>query len=568
MAPDIARAVQAARLQFAYSNLPMSLVISILLAAMTAIMLHGSGALTTRLSWFGCLAAVNGLRLLDYRQYRADSSRNDVDLAAYDRHLLVGCCVAGLLWGSSAILFLPSQPELQFFLAFVIAGVSSGAVSSLSVAPPAAYAFVFPCVLPLTVQFLCAGDALHLVMGIMTALYMLILALVAHRGHLQLTRLVASRLETQSTQAALRSSEVQRQNSDERLRVAAEAGQIGVWEWDLRSNELLWDERMYRMYHVDANGTSGHYDMWRLRVHPADLARVEKELQTAVTGSNEFRTEFRIVWPDNEERFIKAAATVGRSTEGTALRVTGINLDITELRRLERIKSEFVSVVSHELRTPLTSIRGSLGLLVNDTTGTLPTGAKDLLRVADRNAARLGSLIEDLLDVEKLEAGKLRLQLQSQPLRPLIEQSLEVNTPYATQHAVTLELTGETSNTAVMVDADRIIQVMTNLLSNAVKFSPLGSRVLIMIERTATNGLRVAVRDCGSGISPQFRPHLFTKFSQCDASDSRPKGGTGLGLAISKALIEEMGGSIGFEAAEGQGTIFFFELPTCELPAC
>src|SRR5581483_10830738 len=129
--------------------------------------------------------------------------------------------------------------------------------------------------------------------------------------------------------------------------------------------ELVWDERMYRLYCIDPAGASQHYDMWRLRMHPADLARVERELATAFEGEGDFKSEFRILLPSGEERVIKAAATVGRDAAGKALRMTGINLDITELRRLERIKSEFVSVVSHELRTPLTSIRGSLGLVIN-----------------------------------------------------------------------------------------------------------------------------------------------------------------------------------------------------------
>ncbi|MBV9969871.1 MAG: HAMP domain-containing histidine kinase, partial [Xanthobacteraceae bacterium] len=217
--------------------------------------------------------------------------------------------------------------------------------------------------------------------------------------------------------------------------------------------------------------------------------------------------------------------------------------------------------VSHELRTPLTSIRGSLGLVINETIATLPAGAKALLRVADRNAERLGNLIDDLLDVEKLEAGKLRLDMKDQPLRPLIEQAIEVNAPYAAQHDVRLELAADSVGVSVVADADRLIQVLTNLLSNAVKFSPTGGRVCVFEKRTEPGRLRVSVRDRGPGIAPQFQARIFTKFSQCDASDSRHKGGTGLGLAISKALIEQMGGVIGFEAAPDGGTVFFFELP-------
>jgi signal transduction histidine kinase len=559
---SLERAVQSARLDFAFNGLPTSLMVSVLLAGLTATMLRGSASAAILWSWFSCLAAVNGMRLLHYSSYRSNRLNIERDLRRHDRQLLIGCFLGGAIWGGSALLFLPKAPELQFFLAFVIAGVSSGAVSSLSVAPQAAYAFVLPCVLPLTVRFISSGDAIHTVMGIMTGLYMLFTTMVARRGHLQLTHLVSSRLEAQSSQAALESSESQRRVSDERLRIAAEAGQIGVWELDLKSKNLVWDERMYRLYCIDPASAQPHYDMWRLRLHPVDLAPVERELAMAIDGPGDFKSEFRILLPSGEERFIKAAATVSRDASGRALRMTGINLDITELRRLERIKSEFVSVVSHELRTPLTSIRGSLGLLINETAGPIAGNARELLRVAERNAQRLGSLIDDLLDVEKLEAGKLRLDVHVQTLRPLIEQALEANAPYAKQHDVRLELAGEHSaGVRAAVDAKRIAQVLTNLLSNAIKFSPGGSAVSVYLGRPTPDRVRVEVRDSGPGIAKEFRARIFTKFSQSDASDARLKGGTGLGLAISKGLIEQMGGIIGFEVPDRGGTHFFFELP-------
>jgi signal transduction histidine kinase len=543
----ISREVQAARLEFAFNGLPLALGVSVVLAGMTGVMLWGAAEPFIMLGWFVCLAGVNALRLLYYRHYHTCLAADRADLASLDRGLLSGCLAGGAVWGSSALLFLPSAPELQFFLAFVIAGVSSGAVTSLSVAPRAAYAFVVPCVVPLGCRFLFAGDALHAVMGVMTFFYMGVVILVARRGHIQLTGMVASRLEAQ--------------HSDERLHVAAEAGQIGVWEWDLQTGALMWDERMHQIYRVAPTPNSNNRDVFRLRVHPTDLERVENELAAAVANASRFQSEFRILWPDGAERCIKAAADVLRTSEGGAVRVVGINLDITELRRLERVKSEFVSTVSHELRTPLTSIRGSLGLVVNDAAGEIPVGAKALLRVADSNAERLGALIEALLDAQRLESGKLRFEAQEQRLSPLIQQAMDANTPYALQHQVTFQLADTAADVTARVDGPRILQVMTNLLSNAVKFSPCGTCVWITLTQPIPERVKVSVRDQGPGVSPEFRARLFSMFSQGDASDSRAKGGTGLGLAISKALIEHMGGTIGFVSHEGTGTTFFFELP-------
>ncbi len=559
---EIARAVQAARLEFAFNGLPLALIVSVVLAGMTAVMLRGSAASSTLATWLACLIAVNAVRFVHYRHYRSRHSRDEGTLGAFDRRLFFGYLASGVVWGSAALLFLPHAPELQFFLAFVIAGVSSGAVTSLSVAPLAAYAFVAPCVLPLALRFLLAGDALHAVMGVMTCFYMGVVVLVARRGQAQLTRMVESTLEAQHNRAALDSSEVLRRATDARLRVAADAGQIGVWEWDLRSNELMWDERMCQIYRVEPVVNSDYRDVWRLRLHPADLARVEAELARAVAAAARFKSEFRIVWPDGEDRYLRAAAQVQRAPDGSPLRLIGINIDVTELKRLERVKSEFVSTVSHELRTPLTSIRGSLGLVINGAAGAVSESAKGMLRMADRNAERLGSLIEDLLDVESIDSGRLRLELRAQTLQPLIQQALDANTPYAAQRQVTFEFSSTAAPNAIArVDAQRILQVMTNLLSNAVKFSPREGAVSVALSQPGPQRVRVEVRDRGPGISAEFQEKIFTLFAQGDASDSRPKGGAGLGLAISKTLIEHMGGVIGFAGNDGGGTTFFFELP-------
>jgi signal transduction histidine kinase len=559
------QAVRAARLEFAFGSQPMSFAVSIVLAAMTVGVLRAPGNEALLLIWFGGLFALNAGRFVHYRHYRADCATGRADLARWDRMLFLGCVAAGSLWGSSAVLFLPTQPALQFFLAFVIAGVSAGAVSGLAMASRAAYAFVLPCVLPLTLRFVIHGDLLHEVMGTMTALYTVILSLVARRGDVQLRRLVSSQLDAQASRHALRSSEVDRHVSDERLRVAAEAGEIGVWEWDLSTNTLAWDERMHQLYRISPVAGSTSYELWRQRLHPADLARVESQLKDTVLGSGDFKSEFRILWPSGEERSIRACATRIQDAQGTRVRVTGINLDITDLRRLENIKREFISVVSHELRTPLTSIRGSLGLVINNAAGEVPEPAKELLRVADRNAERLAALIEDLLDIETLETGKLRLELIPQRLAPLIERALSANGPYAHAHEVNLALGGNYADACAAVDSNRLLQVVTNLLSNAVKFSPTGATVEVILCEAGDHGIRVEVRDHGPGISHAFQPHVFGKFTQGDSSDSRARGGTGLGLALSKALVEQMGGTIGFETTLGTGTTFFLELPRCTL---
>ena len=239
---------------------------------------------------------------------------------------------------------------------------------------------------------------------------------------------------------------------------------------------------------------------------------------------------------------------------------TGIIRDTTERKKIERLKGEFVSMVSHELRTPLTSILGSLGLVSAGVTGNLPDQSKNMVDIAYKNSERLLKLINDILDIDKIESGKMRFDLQPLEIMPLIQQSLESNAGYGKQYNVNFLVTHGLPEAKVTVEADRFIQVMSNLMSNAAKFSPEGATVEINVQRHVKN-LRVSVRDYGSGIPDSFKEKVFQQFSQADSSDSRQKGGTGLGLSICKAMIEKMGGEIAFENQEGGGTLFYFDLP-------
>ncbi|HEY9657297.1 MAG TPA: ATP-binding protein, partial [Allocoleopsis sp.] len=297
-----------------------------------------------------------------------------------------------------------------------------------------------------------------------------------------------------------------------------------------------------------------------------------------------------IVTKSGEERCIAWNNTILQDSEGNRVGIISIGEDITERQRVEKMKNEFIGIVSHELRTPLTSIRGSLGLLATGVMDDEPDDMKRMIEIAAIDTERLVRLVNDVLDLEKLESGKVSLVREWCDATDLIQRSLEIMESSAQEVGVQLVL--HPVSVPVWVAPDRIIQTLTNLLSNAIKFSPTGGTVTVSAEirqrdsRQPGSGgigtpeslkrltssssfsfsaspthLLFSVQDQGRGIPANKLETIFGRFQQVDASDSREKGGTGLGLAICKSIVQQHDGQIWVESNWGQGSTFFFSLP-------
>lgn len=316
----------------------------------------------------------------------------------------------------------------------------------------------------------------------------------------------------------------------------------------------------------------------QLRTHP-ELRQVpvivlssKEDPQLKAQGFSLGANDYLVKWPDRIELLARvrahSTAYLSQRERDAAFRALAESQQQlaranADLQRMARLKDEFVATVSHELRTPLTSIQGSLSLLAEGMAGELPAPAKKLVGIAGNSCERLVRMINDLLDIERIESGKMEFALHVQSLDAIVEQAVVSMQGYAAQYQVEIKPDTVDASVRVRADRDRLIQVLINLLSNAIKFSPPGSQVQLTTH--AADGLvRISVIDRGEGLPDDFRDRIFQKFAQADAGDARRRGGTGLGLSICKRIVEEHGGRIDFESVYGQGASFHVELPLAE----
>ena len=352
----------------------------------------------------------------------------------------------------------------------------------------------------------------------------------------------------------------ERQRANEQFRLAIDAAPTGMLLMDSAGAIVLVNAQIEKMFgYPRAELLGQRIEMLvpeRFRVHHPDFRKTFfLDPKTRAMGVGR---ELYGLRKDGTEVPIEIGLNPLRASEGEF--VLSSIVDISQRRAMDRMRNDFISTISHELRTPLTAISGSLGLLHSGAMGALPEKAALMVRIAYQNSGRLVRIINDILDMGKIEAGKIDLQMVSVQIAELIQRSVEANSSYAEKYQVRFLFDQAHASGQVLVDPDRLMQVLTNLLSNAAKYSPPGADVLIRVRPDAKT-LRVEVQDSGPGIPEEFRDRIFEKFAQADSSASRRFEGTGLGLSIARKLIEAMGGTIGFSTVVGQGTSFYFDLP-------
>ena len=362
-------------------------------------------------------------------------------------------------------------------------------------------------------------------------------------------------IERASAEAALRESEA-------RFRTVADSAPVLLW--------MAGTDKLYNFVNrswLRFTGRTFAQELgngWTAGVHPEDWQYYLDAYTSAFDARKGFQIEYRLRRADGEYRWILDTGRPRFLPDGSFAGYIGSCFDISDRRELEKLKDEFVSIVSHELRTPLTSIQGALDLLAGGALVDRPDYAQHMLKIGAKNADRLVRLINDILDIERIESGKVTMMKQACDVAHLITSAVDTVADVARQAEVKLAVTPLSAR--VWADPDRIIQVLTNLLSNAIKFADPDSTVWLNAQIGARDSndtpcILFQVRDRGRGIPANKLETIFGRFQQVDASDSRKKGGTGLGLAICRSIVQHHDGQIWVESTLGEGSSFFFTLP-------
>lgn len=379
------------------------------------------------------------------------------------------------------------------------------------------------------------------------------LVLMAFVGALLTQRTRALRITRRVTTELRESREV--------LGLALDGSNLSLFDCNLQTGAVHLSEKWSVLLGYPAQATDTTLRALAALVYPDDLPHLKRALIDVLHGKTVFYDmEHRVRHREGYWVWVRSRArVVERGSDGQALRLTGTNSDITERMQIQRMKDEFIATVNHELRTPLTALVGALALLKEES-GKLPHTAETFLEMANKNADRLVALVNDILEIEKIEAGMVELNVTQVALTPFLDEAVALNQGYAEQHSTRYQLALPLPDIEIKTDRGRLLQVVTNLLSNAAKYSPPGEVVSLRAEHLGDR-VKISVTDRGPGIPEEFKSRIFRKFAQADTPDSAKKGGTGLGLAISKALVEAMNGEIGYTSPPGAGATFFILLP-------
>jgi PAS domain S-box-containing protein len=567
--------VLADRVEQLYSRMWIGIVATFVIGAIATYELWDARTRDLVMFWWGLVLLVTASRAALWLGYRASGTKI-ADARQWLRWLAISALANGANWGFAGAVFFPSHTdEQQIFLAFLLAGITSAGIPTYAASWPIFATYGAAVILPFTYVLANFGNRLFVEIAVLVPMFYLANVFIAVRlnkvfndgyrlrhAYGRLTEdytVLNRRLEQQLVEI----DEARRQveASGRKLALFAERAPIAVLELDADGRIQRVNNAAENLFGWPSSELVDTHATVKIFVRPEYHAEFDEQWRQLIDSRAPVaHLKIRNPRRDGLEVICEWNVTPLVNPEGDVVGVIAQGQDITRQMEAEKLKKEFTSTLSHELRTPLTSIIGSLQLINSGVLGDVDKEIGELTGVAERNGQRLLDLINDILDIEKIESGNLTLMPEVLGLDELVRDSLVLNRGFAERFHVRLETGGDLLPIKVSADRKRLVQVMTNLLSNAAKFSPQGGAVEVAMEDLGTR-IRVSVLDRGPGIPENFRGRIFGRFAQADSSLTRQKGGTGLGLAICKRLVELMEGRIGFSDRPGGGTMFYFELP-------
>jgi PAS domain S-box-containing protein len=567
--------VLADRVEQLYSQMPLGIVATLAIGGIATYELFDQRTRELVLFWWGLVLLITAARAALYFGYRRSKDKL-AEAAQWLRWLGISALANGVNWGFAGAVFFPSHTdEQQVFLAFLLAGIASAGIPTYAASWPMFAIYAGAIVLPFTYVLATFGNRLFAEIALLVPVFYLANVGIAYRlnqvfySGYRLRRAYGrltedyTALNKRLEQQLVELDEAQRQveASGRKLALFAERAPIAVLELDAAGRIQQINNAAENLFGWTSNELVEKDASVKILIRPEYHADFDTQWQQLIASRAPLaHLKIRNPRRDGLEVVCDWNVTPLVNTEGGVVGVIAQGQDITRQMEAEQLKKEFTSTLSHELRTPLTSIIGSLQLINSGVLGNMDPEVAELTGVAERNGQRLLDLINDILDIEKIESGKLSLVPELVTLDELVGESLVLNKGFAERFQVRYEPRGALLPVQVKADRKRLLQVMTNLLSNAAKFSPAGEAVEVTMEDLGAR-VRISVHDHGPGIPENFRARIFGRFAQADSSATRQKGGTGLGLAICKRLIEMMDGRIGFTDRDGGGSVFYFELP-------
>ncbi|MGN6491945.1 MAG: ATP-binding protein [Agriterribacter sp.] len=345
--------------------------------------------------------------------------------------------------------------------------------------------------------------------------------------------------------------------SEERYRVALTSADMGAWDWNVEEDQVKWNDQHFLLLGLPPDEQEVPSALLLQFVHKDDAERISNALKLSVEETGLYHEEFRIVRTDHEVRWMNGYGKAISKKNGRATRMIGVMFDVTERKRLEQQKEDFISIASHELKTPMTSIKTYAEVLHETLQKTGNPAAEKMMQKLNVQVDRLIYLIRTLLDTSNLEGGELILKTEPFELWELIDEQVQDLQQLSPQHHF---ITSGAKECMVAADRERIAQVFTNLIFNAIKYSPRGGDIVIEWQKL-TDEVQVSVRDQGIGIPPEAQQKLFTRFFRVKTEEMENYPGMGLGLYITAQILSRHGGKIWVESAPGKGSTFYFTLP-------